>query len=41
MVERSRHYPAGSYRRLMALDGDFAARGPLFEHVRSTFGLSD
>jgi hypothetical protein len=41
MLERIRHYPAGTYRRLMALDKDFAARGPLHEHIRSTFGLSD
>jgi hypothetical protein len=41
MLERLRHYPAGTYRRLVALDRDFAARGPLHEHVRSTFGLSD
>ena len=41
MLERIRHYPAGTYRRLIVLDRDFAARGPLHEHVRSTFGLSD
>ena len=41
MLERIRHYPASTYRRLMALDKDFAARGPLHEHVRSSFGLSD
>jgi hypothetical protein len=40
MLERIRHYPAETYRRLIALDKDFAARGPLHEHVRSTFGLS-
>jgi hypothetical protein len=41
MLERLRHYSAGTYRRLIALDKDLAARGPLHEHVRSTFGLSD
>jgi hypothetical protein len=41
MLERIRHYPAGTYRRLIALERDFAARGPLHEHVRTTFGLSD
>jgi hypothetical protein len=41
MLERIRHYPAGTYRRLVAIDRDFAARGPLHDHVRSTFGLSD
>jgi hypothetical protein len=41
MLERIRHYAAGTYRRLLALDRDFAARGPLHEHVRTTFGLTD
>jgi hypothetical protein len=41
MLERLRHYSAGTYRRLVVLDKDLAARGPLHEHVRSTFGLSD
>jgi hypothetical protein len=41
MLERLRHYSAGTYRRLIVLDRDLAARGPLHEHVRSTFGLSD
>ena len=41
MLERVRHYPAGAYRRLIALDRDFGGRGPLHEYVRSTFGLID
>jgi hypothetical protein len=41
MLERIRHYSAGTYQRLMALDADLAARGPLHEHIRTTFGLSD
>jgi hypothetical protein len=41
MLERLRHYSAGTYRRLVVLDKDLAARGPLHEHVRATFGLSD
>jgi hypothetical protein len=41
MLERIRHYSAGTYRRLMALDADLAARGLLHEHIRTTFGLSD
>jgi hypothetical protein len=41
MLERLRHYAAGTYRRLIALDADFGSRGPLHEYVRSTFGLTD
>jgi hypothetical protein len=41
MLEKLRHYSPGSYRRLVALDRDFAQRGPLFEHTRTSFGLSD
>jgi len=41
MLERIRHYAPETYRRLMALDRDLAAKGPLHEHVRTTFGLSD
>jgi len=41
MLERIRHYAAVTYRRLIALDRDFAERGPLHDYVRSTFGLSD
>jgi hypothetical protein len=41
MLERMRHYSAGTYRRLMALDADLGTRGPLHEHIRTTFGLSD
>ena len=41
MLERLRHYAAGTYRRLIALDRDFGERGPLHEYVRSTFGLTD
>ena len=40
MLERIRHYHPHTYRQLMALDADFAARGPLHAHVRTTFGLS-
>jgi len=40
MLEHLRHYSAGTYRRLLVLDKDFAARGPLHEHLRTTFGLS-
>lgn len=41
MLERIRHYSAGTYRRLIALDLDLGARGPIYEYVRSTFGLTD
>jgi len=41
MLEKVRHYNASTYRRLMALDRDFAERGPLWLYVRGTFGLSD
>ncbi|MFM2446755.1 MAG: hypothetical protein RI936_1202 [Pseudomonadota bacterium] len=40
MLERVRHMSPVSYRQLMALDRDFAARGPLYEHTRTGFGLS-
>ena len=40
MLEKLRHYRAAVYQRLMALQRDFAAAGPLYEYVRVTFGLS-
>jgi len=41
MLEKLRHYRADTYRRLLQLEADFAAGGPLHEYVRTTFGLSD
>jgi hypothetical protein len=41
MLEGLRHYRAGTYERLMRLHRDFGARGPLHEHVRTSFGLSE
>ncbi len=41
MLEKLRHYRAGLYRKLMQLDRDFKSSGPLYNHVRATFGLSD
>lgn len=41
MLDNLRHYRAETYRRLLRLDADFTAAGPLHEHVRTTFGLSD
>lgn len=40
MLENTRHYASGTYRRLILLDKDFAGRGPLHDYVRTTFGLS-
>jgi hypothetical protein len=40
MLERLRHYPPETYRRLQTLARDFEARGPLFEHVRASYGMS-
>lgn len=41
MLEKIRHYGADTYRRLMQLDQDLRAKGPLHDYVRDTFGLSD
>jgi hypothetical protein len=41
MLDRIRHYSQPTYRRLIALDKDFSARGPLHDYVRTTFGLTD
>jgi hypothetical protein len=41
MLENLRHYSSSTYRRLLALERDFAAKGPVREYVRTTFGLSD
>jgi hypothetical protein len=41
MLERIRHYAAGTYRRLIGLDKDFGERGALHAYVRATFGLND
>ncbi len=41
MLEKIRHYNPETYRRLLRLDRDFAAKGALHDHVRKTFGLSD
>jgi hypothetical protein len=40
MLANLRHFRAETYRRLMRLDADFRARGPLHEYARTTFGLS-
>jgi hypothetical protein len=41
MLDNLRRYRAETYRRLVRLDADFAAAGPLHEYVRTTFGLSE
>jgi len=41
MLENLRHYRAGAYAQLIRLARDFAAEGPLYEYVRTTFGFSD
>jgi len=41
MLEKLRHYNASTYRRLMALERDFAQQGPLWTYTRATFGLGD
>lgn len=40
MLARLRHHHPHTYAQLMQLDADFAVRGPLHAHVRSSFGLS-
>jgi hypothetical protein len=39
MLEKLRHFPPETYRKLMALDADFEVQGPLFTYVRDSFGL--
>ena len=40
MLGKIRHYRAETYRRLLRLAKDFDTRGPLYDYVRDTFGLS-
>jgi hypothetical protein len=39
MLEKMRRFPPATYARLMALDADFRAKGPLYAYVRDSFGL--
>ncbi|MFV8817637.1 hypothetical protein [Haliea sp. E17] len=41
MLEKIRHYNAGTYRRLMQLNSDFSKRGTLFNYLRDSYGLTD
>jgi len=40
MLEKMRHFRADTYRRLLALETDFAASGPLYRYLKDSFGLS-
>jgi len=39
MLEKIRHFDAGTYQRLIALKNDYAAQGPLYQHLVGTFYL--
>ncbi len=41
MLEKLRHYNAETYRRLVALQADFAAQGELYHYLKDSFGLSE
>lgn len=41
MLEKLRHFPAATYRKLMALNSDFADQGELYAYVRDSFGLDE
>ncbi len=41
MLNGWRHFPAGTYRRLMRLDRDFASDGPMSEWLEAAFPLSE
>ena len=41
MLEKLRHFPATTYRKLMALHADLQSGGPLHAYLRDSFGLSD
>ncbi|WP_439135618.1 hypothetical protein [Pseudomaricurvus sp.] len=40
MLEKIRHYNPKTYTRLMSLDKDLKEQGPLFLHLKNTFGLT-
>lgn len=40
MVEKIRHIHPVTYRKLLELDADFTANGPLYAYFRDTFGLT-
>lgn len=41
MLEKLRHFGADTYRKLMALDADLQAQGPLYQWVATSVGLDD
>jgi len=41
MLEKLRHFPAASFRQLVALDLDLRQQGPVFVYVRDSFGLDE
>lgn len=41
MLDDLFHFPAATYRQLMALDADLQAEGPLHGYLRTSFGLTD
>jgi len=41
MLEKLRHFHAGTYWQLIALDADFRSKGILHHYVASTFGLDE
>jgi hypothetical protein len=40
MLEKLRHFGADTYRKLLVLDADFSAGGPLYGYFRDSFGLT-
>ncbi len=41
MLDNTRHYDAVLYKRLMHMNKDFQANGPILQHIRETFYLSE
>ena len=41
MLEKIRHYDPKTYRQLVTLDEDLAAKGKLYAYLRDTFGLTE
>ncbi len=41
LLEDIRHFDAGVYAKLLKLNADFQARGPIFEWLSGSFGLED
>ena len=41
MLEKMRHFGPETYKRLVQLNADFEKKGPLFEWLSTSFGLTD